>query len=124
MKTKLLYALQPCFGITISTVCAFALAKAFTSSHWKLAAPVLLAVVLVLLASRFGAVISVTGSLIAAAIFSWMLFLPMHSLHVDDEMERDSLHWMILFSVSLSYLLYPTRRPKTALESAPESVYE
>jgi K+-sensing histidine kinase KdpD len=109
MKTKLICILQSCLGIALSALCAVILAKVFSRTHWKIVAPVLCAVVLVMLASRFGAVISVLGSLLAAMIFALLLFPPLYSLHIDDASDRDSLAWMILSSVSLSYLLYPSR---------------
>jgi K+-sensing histidine kinase KdpD len=74
-----------------------------------MAVPFLFAAVLVLLASRFGAMVSVLGSFVAAMIFALMLFSPMHSLHVENEAERATLAWMILLAVSASYLLFPTR---------------
>jgi K+-sensing histidine kinase KdpD len=120
MKTKLLCTLQSCLGIVVSALCAVAIAKLFARTDWKLAAPFLFAAVLVLLASRFGAAISVPGSLLAAMIFALLLFSPLHSLHVENESERASLYWMTLLSVSLSYLLYPSPAAATASESAPE----
>jgi K+-sensing histidine kinase KdpD len=120
MKTKLLCALQSCLGIVISAVCAVAIAKMFAHTQWKLVAPFLFAAVLVMLATRFGAAISVAGSTLAAMIFALLLFSPLHSLHVEDATERASLAWMILLSVSLSYLLYPPPAAATASESARE----
>ena len=70
MKPKLLYTLQSTLGIAVSAVCAIAVALIFSRTQWKLAAPFLFAAVLVLLASRFGAMVSVVGSLLAALIFS------------------------------------------------------
>lgn len=109
MKTKLLYTLQSTFGIAVSALCAIAVALVFSRTHWKLAAPFLFAAFLVLLARHFGAMVSVVGSLLAAMIFALMLFSPVHSLHVENETERATLAWMILLSVSASYLLFPTR---------------
>jgi K+-sensing histidine kinase KdpD len=51
----------------------------------------------------------VAGSLIAAMIFAYFLFSPLHSFYVENENERATLAWMILLSVSASYLLFPTR---------------
>ncbi len=93
----------------LALLCAFAFAKLFSRTHWKLAAPFLFAVVLVLLAGRFGAAISVVGSVLAAGIFALMLFSPLRSFQVEDESERATLAWMILLSISASYLLFPSR---------------
>jgi K+-sensing histidine kinase KdpD len=109
MKTKLFCTLQSCLGIVVSALCAIVFAKLFSRTHWKLAAPFLFAVVLVLLAARFGAVISVVGSVLAAAIFALLLFPPLHSLRVEDDAARATLAWMILLSISASYLLFPSR---------------
>lgn len=109
MKTKWLYTLQSTLGIAVSALCAIAVALVFSRTPCKLAAPFLFAAVLVLLASRFGAMVSVIGSLLASLIFAYVLFAPVHSLHVEDEAERASLAWMILLSISASYLLFPSR---------------
>lgn len=109
MKTKMLYTLQSTFGIAVSALCAIAVALIFSKTQWKLAVPFLFAALLVLLSSRFGAMVSVVGSMLAAIIFTLLLFSPVHSLHVESETERGTLAWMILLSVSASYLLFPSR---------------
>jgi K+-sensing histidine kinase KdpD len=109
MKTKLFCTLQSCLGIVVSALCAIAFAKLFARTQWKLAAPFLFAAVLVLLARRFGAIISVAGSLLAAFIFALLLFPPLHSVRVEDDAARATLGWMILLSISASYLLFPSR---------------
>jgi K+-sensing histidine kinase KdpD len=115
MKPKLLYTLESTLGIVVSALCAIAVALVFSRSPWKLAAPFLFAAVLVLLASRFGAMISVVGSLLAAVIFALMLFSPLHSLHAVNDTERATLAWMILLSISASYLLFPPRTGRHGL---------
>lgn len=109
MKTKLLYTLQSTIGVAVSVLCAIAVALVFSRTHWKLAAPFLFSAVLVMLAGRFGARVSVAGSLLAAMIFAALLFSPLHSLRVENQAERATLAWMILLSVSASYLLFPSR---------------
>jgi len=108
MKTKMIYTLQSTLGVVVSAISAIAVALVFSRTPWKLAAPFLFAAVLVLLASRFGAMVSVVGSLLAALIFELILFSPSHSVHVVSENERATLAWMILLSVSASYLLFPS----------------
>lgn len=78
-------------------------------------APFVFTAVLVLLSSRFGAMVSVVGSLLAALIFSQILFSPLHSVRVDNEAERATLAWMILLSVSASYLLFPSHTDRNHL---------
>lgn len=109
MKTKWLFTLQSTLGIAVSALCAIAVALVFSRTQWKLVAPFLFAVVLVMLASRFGAMVSVVGSLLASLIFAELLFPPLHSLRVGNDTERATLAWMILLSVSASYLLFPSR---------------
>lgn len=115
MKTKLLSTLQSTIGIAISALCAIGMALIFSRTHWKLAAPFLFATVLVFLSSRFGAMVSVVGSLLAAMIFATFLFSPLHSFHVANASERATLAWMILLSISASYLLFPTRTDRDGL---------
>ena len=115
MKTKLICILQTFLGIVVSALCAVAVASAFSGSQWTLAAPFLFAAVLVLLASRFGAAISVAGSMLAAVIFARRLFSPLHSLQIHNEAQRATLAWMILLSVSASYLLFPPRNDRNRL---------
>lgn len=109
MKTKLIYTLQSTLGIAISAICAIAVALVFSRTQWKLEVPLLFSVVLILLAGRFGAMVSVVGSLLASGIFAFLLFSPSHSLHVQSDTERATLAWMILLSVAASYLLFPSR---------------
>jgi K+-sensing histidine kinase KdpD len=115
MNPKLLHTLQSTLGIAVSAVCAIAVSLIFSRTQWKLAAPFLFAAVLVLLASRFGALVSVVGSLLAAMIFSFLLFSPVRSFHVTNDTERASLAWMILLSISASYLLFPSRTDRHRL---------
>jgi K+-sensing histidine kinase KdpD len=107
MKTKMMHTLQSTIGIGVSALCAIAVALVFSKTPWKLEAPFLFAALLVLLASRFGAMVSVVGSILAAIIFTWLLFSP-HTLHIENQAERATLAWMILLSVSASYLLFPS----------------
>ena len=115
MKTNLLFTLQSTLGVAISALCAIAVALVFSRTHWKLAAPFFFAAVLVLLAGRFGAMVSILGSLLGCAIFAFFLFSPAHSFRVENATERATLSWMILLSVSASYLLFPKRSGRTGL---------
>jgi K+-sensing histidine kinase KdpD len=97
-------------GVLISTLCAIVLAKLYTGTGWKIGGPLLFAITLVILSSHFGASISVASALLGAAMFSFFLYNPENSFQVSSETDRSTLAWMILISVSLSYLLYPTRK--------------
>ena len=105
-------------GVVISTLCALVLAKLFAGTELKLQGPVLFTIALVILSSHFGAEISVAGSLLAAGVFAFVLYSPENSLQVAKDSERSTLGWMVLVSISLSYLLYPTRSRPTAGESS------
>lgn len=115
MKKKMRYTLRSTVGIVASVLCATAVALVFSETRWKMAVPFLFAALLVLLSSRFGPVVSVVGSLLAVVIFAFLLFSPIHSLRVENEKERATLAWMILLSVSASYLLFPSRIDRTRL---------
>ena len=112
MKRWLKSTLSTCLGVAISTLYAFLLANLYTGTEWKTEAPVLFAITLIILASYFGAAISVAGSLLAVVVFAFLLYNPANSLQVASEADRSTLAWMSLISISLSYLLYPTRRSR------------
>jgi K+-sensing histidine kinase KdpD len=101
--------LYSCLGVAISTFCAVVLAKLFSGTESRIDAPILFAIALVILSSHFGAIISVAGSLLAAVVFAFLLYSPENSMRVAADSDRSTLAWMILVSVSLSYLLYPNR---------------
>jgi K+-sensing histidine kinase KdpD len=115
MNTKISFALHSSLGVALSALCAVTVALVFSRTPWKMVAPFFFAVILVLLAGRFGAIISVVGSLLASIIFSSLLFSPLHSFYVQDTAERAALAWMILLSVAASYLLFPSHSGRTGL---------
>jgi K+-sensing histidine kinase KdpD len=96
------------FGTALSALVAVAASLFFARSSWRGFLPLAFVVVLVLLAGRFGVAVSLTGSMIAALIFSLMLFSPIGSMKIESDSARMSLGWMIIGSVALSYLFYPS----------------
>lgn len=80
----------------------------FASQSWRAFVPLAFIVVLVLLASRYGLAVSVIGSTLTAIIFAHFLFAPIGSLKVDSDTAKTNLAWMILASVAVSYLLFPS----------------
>jgi len=114
VKAWLRAALFYWLGVIISTLCAIVLAKLYTGTGWKIEGPLLFAITLVVLASHFGAAISVAGALLGAAMFAFFLYNPENSFRVTSETDRSTLAWMVLISVALSYLLYPTRKVRAA----------
>ena len=116
MKPWLRSTIFSCIGVVISTLSSIVLAKLYTGTEWKIEGPLLFAIALVILASHFGAIISVPGSLIGAAMFAFFLYNPQNSFRINSDSERSTLAWMILTSVALSYLLYPTRKVRRRFE--------
>ena len=117
MKAWLRSILFYVLGVVISTLCAIVLAKLYSGTEWKIEGPLLFAITLVILSSHFGAAISGAGALLGAAMFAFFLYNPENSFRVSSETDRSTLAWMILISVSLSYLLYPTRKVSAAHDS-------
>jgi K+-sensing histidine kinase KdpD len=66
--------------------------------------------VVVVLAMRFGAAVGIAGSFLAAIIFAYRLYPPLHSVQVQSQVARSNLAWMILAGVVLSFLLAPPSR--------------
>jgi K+-sensing histidine kinase KdpD len=74
--------------------------------------PALFVGVIVLLAVQYGPAVSVFGSIATALIFAYFLFPPLHSLRVQNTMERSAIAWMILAGVALPFLLIPPSSPE------------
>lgn len=105
MRTILLSALRTTAGTLLSVAAAFAVALLVAGRSSAAFVPLVFAVVLIALSSRFGALMSVVGSLFAALIFA---SYPTHRPHVADAAGRGSIVWMILVAVAGSYLLFPS----------------
>lgn len=95
-------------GTALCAILATLASLLFARSSWRGLLPLAFVVVVLLLARRFGVTVSVTGSVVAAIIFALMLFDPIRSVRIHDDTARMSLGWMIVGSVALSYLFYPT----------------
>lgn len=107
MRIKVIWTLRTLTGLLLSLAAALIVAGLFSHSEWRLFVPLGFAVVLVVLAARFGILVSVLGSLGAALVFARRLYPPLGSIHVEQAAARESLAWMILSAISLSYLLFP-----------------
>jgi len=110
MTAKYQKSLNVVFGTALSALVAVSASLFFARSSWRGLLPLMFVGVLVLLAGRFGVTVSLTGSLLGALIFSLMLFSPIGSTEIESESARSSLGWMVVGSVALSYLLYPSQR--------------
>lgn len=109
MKSQLFPGFRSTLGILLSIVAAIAAAFAAQGKHMNTLVPLVFAVVLILLASRFGAVVALIGSIISAVVFANLLYSPLGKLQVQSEGARTNLAWMILISVAGAYLLFPSR---------------
>ncbi|MFB3917851.1 MAG: DUF4118 domain-containing protein [Terriglobales bacterium] len=105
MKTVLKIT-KPIAGVLLCAAAALPTA-AFTAAHpWHGFVPLGFVVVIVFLSARYGVLVSLFGSAAAALVFAYF-YSPLGSLRVQDPMERNSLAWMLLGSIVLSFLLWP-----------------
>jgi K+-sensing histidine kinase KdpD len=86
---------------------SFLSARAFVGTAMSTALPLWFILVLLFLAWRYGVAAGVIGSLVCAFVFAHFLFDPTGSWHVQDEVARRNLLWMVLGAVAMSYLLVP-----------------
>jgi K+-sensing histidine kinase KdpD len=89
---------------------ALVAAKVFSHSQFRVLVPLGFVAVLIVLASRFGSIVSIVGAVLSAMVFAYYLFPPLFSLRVDDPAARENLSWMVLSAIALSYLLFPPRK--------------
>ena len=122
LRSKVVIALRTLTGLFLTLAAAFIVAGLFSHSNFRLFVPLGFVFVLIVLAARFGLIVSVLGSLVAAIVFAYRLYPPLGSIHDERAAARASLGWMILSAVALSFLLFPPRarpnRPRD--DGAPE----
>lgn len=94
-------------GLSLCAASALAVSASDTLHQWRLVLPLAFVVVLVLLALRYGLLVAVIGAPLAAFIFAYFLFPPLHSFEVENEVAKSNLGWMVLGGVVISYLLAP-----------------
>lgn len=107
IKPLLGRSLRTTEGVIISAAVAVVAAAVSSRTPLRLFLPLAFALVLIVLAARFGALVSVFGSLIAAAIFARLIYAPIGAFGVHDAAARGNLAWMVLIAVVGSYLLFP-----------------
>ncbi len=105
--SKVLITLRTLTGLLLVLAAALITAGLFSHSDLRIFVPLGFAVVLVALAARFGVMVSVLGSLVAALVFAHRLYAPTGSVHVEQLAARENLAWMVLAAIALSYLLFP-----------------
>ncbi len=113
------------YGSLLAIVTAGLIARAFAGSAHRLFIPVWFVAVVFVLALRYGPAVGVVGSLAAAWIFAHALFSPLGNWHVADNAARQSLAWMVLGGISLSYFFAPSRGKRTgnSADATPATPY-
>lgn len=110
VSLRFLYTLDALIGtILIACLAIFASAMLYGSSI-KFVLPLLFVAIVLAVAHRFGTITGVLGTVIAAVIFAACLFSPYGNLHVANPKARESLNWMLLGGISLSFL-FPGKHP-------------
>lgn len=97
-------------GVLLSAAAAMAASLLFATQPWRVFVPLAFVAVLVVLASRYGLAVAVIGSALTAIIFSHFLFSPLGSVRVESSAAKTNLAWMILTSIAVSFLLFPSHR--------------
>ena len=104
--------LRPVLGLGLAVLIAVIVAQFFAGKPEGIFVPLGFVIVLFVLALRYGTVVAVTGSLLAALIFAHVLFSPVGNWQIESQAARQNIAWMILGSIVLSYLFVPRRKKK------------
>ncbi len=107
MRHTLSRFLRPITGLAVCSVSAAVAAALFGRQPAAKWLPIVFLAVVFLVAVRFGTLVGILGSMIAAVIFAYMLFTPVSSLVVTDPEARSNLAWMLLGGTVISFLLAP-----------------
>lgn len=100
---------RPAAGSLLCAALAWAVSVYAAPRPWRGTVPLGFAVVIILLAARYGRPVALFGSVAAALIFASVLYQPLASLRVENREERSSIAWMLLSSIAVSYLLLPVK---------------
>jgi K+-sensing histidine kinase KdpD len=101
-------------GVLLALTTAFLSAQAFAGTTISKALPLWFILVLFLLARFCGFAVGVIGSLLCAFVFAHFLFDPTGSWHVQDEVARRNLLWMVIGAIAISYLLAPSQSERNS----------
>jgi K+-sensing histidine kinase KdpD len=110
MSQRVTNAVRIGIGVLLSAAAAMAASLLFAAQPWRVFVPLAFVVVLVVIASRYGLTVAVIGSVLTAIIFAHFLFSPVGSMHVESNAARTNLAWMVLASIAVSFLLFPSHR--------------
>ena len=106
---RLPQSLRVAFGILLAALASFGAAQLFAGTKVSTVLPLAFIAVLFALARICGMPVAVVGSLICAFIFAHWLFTPTSNWHVDDSAARQSLLWMVVGTIALSFLFTPSK---------------
>jgi K+-sensing histidine kinase KdpD len=110
VSSQTLKTLDALIGTIFCAVLAALSVILFPRNGHHTALPLLFVVVIGLVATRYGALAGVLGSISAAMIFSYFWFLPIGSFSVTREAARSNLSWMLILGITVSYFLsFPAR---------------
>lgn len=101
------------WGLLICSVLAVGSAYLFSHHPARVFLPLLFVIVIVGVAARYGVMVGLLGSIVSAIIFARLLYLPYHSIHVEDLHARASLAWMVLAGIAIPYIVLPGLRSRT-----------
>lgn len=96
--------LEAIFGGLLCSIIAALFCVSFRKSSLKGVAPICFLPVIAGISVRFGSMAGILGTLLSELIFAVLFFEPLHSLAVQDQVERNNLIWMFLGGLALSQL--------------------
>ncbi|HEY0564941.1 MAG TPA: hypothetical protein VGC88_05120 [Terriglobales bacterium] len=101
---RTLHLIDTLIGTTLAACLAIFATVFGYGTHARFVLPVTFVVLAVLIARFFGTMAGVLGTIVAAVVFAMYLFPPVPSIHVATQQGRDSLNWLLLGGISLSFL--------------------
>ncbi len=102
-------AVRPVAGIVLCVAVAAVLAALFGRHPASAMLPLLFIAVVFAIAMWFGTLVGITGSVLAALIFTYFL-LPAGRFAVANQAARNNIAWMLLAGIVISFLLAPTHQ--------------
>jgi K+-sensing histidine kinase KdpD len=94
-------------GILLIVAGAVIVSRLFSHTDSKGMVPLVFAVVPILVAAVCGLTSGLVGTVLSALVFAHFLFAPGQSLVPYASLAGKSLGWMLLTSITFSYLLFP-----------------
>jgi K+-sensing histidine kinase KdpD len=113
VSTRYLHTLDTVIGLITITAMAVLATVLLYGSQLRFVLPLFFVGIVLLISYRFGTAAGVLGTIISALVFAHFLFIPHSELHILSPQGRDSLNWMLLGGISVSFL-FPRRSPQPA----------